>query len=208
MVTAAQAQFANNTAIWTTAPFTQAVGQVTDNLVIVPIASGLVVTGTWQVTLGAGPQSGTLLEFEAARLMQTAPYSPSFNMSLNIPGTDYITRPSVNSVASGRGTGSIDQLANSVCTWSFPNSGSGNYYYGNGAGFLSISPLITYSGGANRYMRVKYSADFVYNGNGGTYFFTFPLTGEIQTVPEPASALLLLAGAGIVTLRRRPGVWR
>ncbi len=59
--TGAHAQFANNTAIWSITPSTQANGIVNDNLVLTAIPSGLIVTGTWQVTLPPGPQAGILL---------------------------------------------------------------------------------------------------------------------------------------------------
>ncbi len=136
--------------------------------------------------------------------MQTPLYSPTFNMSMSVPGSACITRPAFgNGNTTGTGTGSIDGIAASVCSWNFPNTGSGNYFYNNGNGFTSISPLISYSGGANRYMRIKYTVDFVYNGSGGTYFFTFPLTGEL--VPEPTSTLALALGfIGLVAKGRRP----
>src|SRR6476659_5183830 len=163
----ARAQFANNTASWSIPPTTQAIGTVSDNLQVTA-TNGLIVFGNWSVTLGPGFQSGTLLEFEAVRLMQTPAYGPTISTSMSVPGVDYITRPFVNSIASGTGTMQIDGIAASLCGWTFPNSGSGNYFYNNGAGFVSQSGPFLYNGGTNKYMRLKYSVDFNYNGPGGT----------------------------------------
>jgi hypothetical protein len=198
---AARAQFANNTVSWNLPPTTQAIGSVTDNLQL-SATYGIDVFGTWSITLGPGAQSGTLLELEAVRLMQTPAYGPTISTSMSVPGIDYITRPFVNSIASGKGTMEIDGIATSLCGWTFPNSGSGQYLYNNGAGFVSQSGSFLYNGGTNRYMRLKYSVDFNYNGPGGTYFFSFPLRGELIQVSEPATFMLLSVGILALLARR------
>jgi hypothetical protein len=202
---AARAQFANNTVSWNIPPTTQAIGSVSDNLQL-SSTFGIDIYGTWSITLGPGFQSGTLLEMEAVRLMQTPAYGPTISTSMSVPGVDYITRPFVNSVASGTGTMQIDGIATSLCGWTFSNSGSGQYLYNNGAGFISQSGPFLYNGGTNRYMRLKYSVDFNYNGPGGTYFFTFPLHGELVEVPEPATLTTLIVGVSMMLCRRRPSV--
>jgi hypothetical protein len=198
---AARAQFANNTVSWNLPPTTQAIGSVSDNLQL-SATYGIDVFGTWSITLGPGAQSGTLLELEAVRLMQTPAYGPTISTSMSVPGVDYITRPFVNGVASGKGTMEIDGIATSLCGWTFPNNGSGQYLYNNGAGFISQSGPFLYNGGTNKYMRLKYSVDFNYNGPGGTYFFTFPLRGELILVPEPSTPMMLIFAAAGWCLRR------
>jgi hypothetical protein len=198
---AARGQFADNTVIWSIFPTTQAIGSVNNNLQAAPLSNGMVVFGTWSITIPAGFQSGTLLEFEAARLMQTPAFGPPLSHALGIPGTDYIDRPFVNSIASGAAQVMIDSTAGSFAGWTFPNSGSGTYFYNNGAGFSSFSGPFFYNGGTNKFMRMKYTVDFVYNGPGGTYLFTFPLSGELITVPEPATLWLLITAVAGWCLR-------
>ena len=163
-VSSATPPFADNTASFSVPPTTQAVGSVTNNLKVAPVLDGLVVFGNWSVTLGPGPQSGTLLEFEAARLMQPFGYGPFVYTSMSVPGIDYIDRPVGHGSTSGSGTMEIDGQSNSLVGWTFPNNGSGKYFYNNGFGYVSQSGPLTYVGGSNRYMRMKYTVDFDYDG--------------------------------------------
>ncbi len=203
---AARAQFANNTASFSVAPSTQAVGSITDNLQVTPVTNGMIVFGTWSITIGPGAQSGTLLEFETIRLMQTPAFGPPLNNSLSIPGSDYIARPTGNANASGSAQITIDGTTGSTAGWTFPNNGPGQYFYNNGLGFSSQSGSFFYSGGTNKYMRMSYTVDFNYSGPGGTYLLTFPLNGELNPVPEPST--LALAGIGTLALLARAATRR
>jgi hypothetical protein len=197
----ARAQFANNTASFSIPPSTQALGVVNDNLQVGITSGGIVVFGIWSVTIPAGTQAGTLLNFEAQRLMQTAPYTPPLINSIGIPGSDYIIRPLGNQVAFGSATTSIDNFPIASAGFTFPNGpGPGQYYYNNYLGFFAQSSSFNYTGGANQYLRLSYSVDFKYSGAGGTYTLEFPLTATL--VPEPSAAVIWTAMTVGLLLRR------
>lgn len=197
----AQAQFAG-APFFLLGPSTQAPGPVVNTLIVSSTPSGMVVSGTFSVTLPAGTYSGTLLQFTAVRPMQVPAWGPPLTTTVTLPGTDFISNPPGNLSALGQAYSSMDTVPGSyVTTGLWPNTGAGTNFYNGGFGYLVTSPSYTYAGGAGNFLRLTYDLDFNYSGTGGTYFFTFPLSASLNTVPEPVSIVVL--GSGILMVLRR-----
>ena len=199
----AQAQFAGSP-YFLFGPTTGAPGPVVNTLIVSPTPTGMVVTGTFSVTLPAGTYAGTLLQFTAVRPMQVPAWGPSMTTTVTLPGTDYISNPAGNLTALGQAYSSMDTVPGSyVSTGLWPNSGPGINFYNGGFGYSVTSPSYTYAGGAGNFLRLTYDLDFNYSGTGGTYFFTFPLSASLNTVPEPISVIVLSAGVLAFMKRKR-----
>lgn len=198
----AQAQFAGN-AFFSIAANTQAPGSVINNLVVANTGTGLVVTGTWQVTLPGGTYSGTLLDFEASRAMQVPTFG-AMTTTTSVAAGDGIVQPLGNLTASGLCISTVDgAIGSSVSSWGFPNIGAGTFLYGGGFGLTDTSTVFLYPGGAGNFLKMHYLVDFNYSGAGGTYIFTFPLNADINPVPEPCTFVLLAGAIAFLKSRRR-----
>ena len=149
----------------------------------------------------ANTSNGFLLAFQVKRPMQFAAFN-NWTTTTSIPGTDFINRPVGNSMTGGGASTSVDSGPGSTSGWTFTNpTGSGTYFYNGGFGYTNTSTAFNYAGGNGQYMTLDYFLDLDYSGNGGFYAFTFPLTAELNPVPEPVT--LLGVGACLAAFFRK-----
>ncbi|MEI8196224.1 MAG: PEP-CTERM sorting domain-containing protein [Phycisphaerae bacterium] len=163
-------------------------------------ASGLWLSGDFYETFGAVSVAGTLLHWEVSAPINSLT-TPSFLLTTNYTGFISLT-------------GGASSMGGGVLLSEIMRSGSAiaqSHVQFSHTGPLTVFPagtsdtaLVTgYVWAAGDSLRMTYDVLTSYAGTGGTYDLNFPAETSLVELPEPASALLLLAGLGAVSLRRR-----
>ena len=165
--------------------------------------SGINLTGDFYVTVPPGPSGGSssdLLRFVIDRPISgvTGP----FNITTSYTGFISLTSFTTNSSAGYMTTeiyngGAVIPLTQA--TVNFNQNGA----LTNFALSSTITAPASYVFSAGDTLRLTYQVGLNYNGAGGVYDLNFPAEAIITPVPEPTSALLLLAGFGALAVRRR-----
>ena len=204
LASAAQAQFSGPPA-FLSGP-SSAMGTGTNALVLTATATGFTTSGTYTVNI-TGPATGLLAAWTIDRPISSGVSNPSFQTTTDLDGfslppgpafttsgfiTTFVTDTAVpGAILAGSQSWIQLSLVNGAATWTTLSNTSTSFALNTGTSSTFV-------------LRQGFWLDGNISGPTGNWIVDVPAGSTLAPVPEPASALVLAAGLGVLLARRRP----